>query len=241
MLEIYFRRSGAVAIMDMCGELNIDSSLFVEKVGWCLENGYRDILCNFENVSMADFAGLSAVALAYKNVLNHKGRIKFVNVPLHIKKTFKLVWLDNVFEVYDDEKTALRSFEEDRIISEIQRKQLRRRFKRLPLEIIVELKAKDEDAFRKGKVLNISAVGILLFGDHMYPLGQTLDLRLSLKPVAEMLELEGMVVWHVDKKIQPQIFPGMGIEFHHIDPKLQEKVVEFIERNMPLDSTADSL
>ena len=99
MLEITFRKHEAIAILDLSGNIDIDASNFIEKVGWCLENGYEDMLCNFENINLADYAGLSVLAIAYKNVLNHKGRIKFLNVPGHIKNGLSPMCFDRVFEI----------------------------------------------------------------------------------------------------------------------------------------------
>jgi anti-anti-sigma factor len=236
MLEIFMRRVKTVAILDLSGDINIDSANLVEKIGWCIESKYKFILCNFENVKDVDFTGLSALGIAYKNCVNHSVQMKLVSVPLHIQKKFELVCLDKVFEFFSEEAGAVKSFAEDQAISEIQKKQLRRRFKRLPLDIGVELKAKDEGAYHKANVLNISAVGMLIFIEKAYPLGTILTLKVSLRPVAESLLLEAKVAWLVDKKIQPQIYPGMGLEFYHLDSPTQEQIAAFVERNLPLDS-----
>jgi anti-anti-sigma factor len=236
MLEIFMRRVTTVAVLDLSGDINIDSSNLVEKVGWCIESKYKAILCNFDSVKDVDFTGLSALGIAYKNCVNHGVRMKLINVPLHIKKKFELVCLDRVFEFFTDEDAAVKSFEEDQAISEIQKKQLRRRFKRLPLDIGVELKARDEGVYHKATVLNLSAVGMLIFIEKAYPLGTILELKVSLRPVAESLLLEAKVAWLVDKKIQPQIYPGMGLEFYHLDQLTQEQIAAFVERNLPLDS-----
>ena len=90
--------------------------------------------------------------------------MKFSGVAVHIRKVFNLVCLDKVFELYDDLDTALRSFDrDDKVIAEIQKKQLRRRFKRLPLDIRYpsQYKSKKEAEFHQGKILNISGVGML--------------------------------------------------------------------------------
>ncbi|MGE5308090.1 MAG: PilZ domain-containing protein [Deltaproteobacteria bacterium] len=236
MLEIFLRKVKSVAVLDLSGDINIDSANLVEKVGWCLDNGYKNILCNLESVGLVDFTGLSALGLAYKDCVNHNARMKLAKVPLHIKKKFELVCLDRVFEFYDDEKSALRSFEGDKAIAEIQKKHLRRRFKRLPLDVQVSLKTSREAEFHKAKMLNISGVGMLIFIEKAYPLGEVVTVRLSLRPVAESIEVQAKVVWLVDKKIQPQIYPGMGLEFYHLDSELQEKVLQFVERNLPMDS-----
>ena len=236
MLEIQVRRINTIVVLDLSGEVNIDSSILIERVASCLESGYRDLLVNFENVNTIDYAGLSAIAIAYKNATNHKAQMKFINVPVHIKKLFSLVCLDGVFEIYEDESSAVRSFNEDKSIAAIQKKQLRRRFKRLPLDIGVEFKAKSEDKFRQGKVLNLSGVGMLVFVGKVYPLGEMLEIKLSLVPSPGPVEINARVSWLVDKKIQPQIYPGMGLEFYHLDQEVQEKIVGFVERNFAMDS-----
>ena len=235
MLEIAFRKSKAIAILEVSGNIDIDASLFIEKIGWCLENGYEDILCNLENVNIVDYAGLSVLAIALKNVANHKGRVKFLNVHEHIKKIFSLMCLDRVFEIYDNEGLALNSFKEDKIIEEIQKKQLRRRFKRLPIAIEVQFRsiAKDEKHFHKGKLLNLSAVGMLIFANKTYPFGEILEVKLPLLPKTGVLDIRVKVVWLVQKELQPHIYPGMGLEFYQLDSHTQKQIVDFVDRNLP--------
>ncbi|MCX5708463.1 MAG: PilZ domain-containing protein [Candidatus Omnitrophica bacterium] len=240
MLEVNFKKVKQVGVLNLSGNVDINSSNLVEKVGWALENGYEDLVCDFQEVDLIDYAGMSALALAYKNVANHGGRMKFASVALHIRKVFNLVCLDKVFEIYDDLDTALRSFEEDKTISLIQKKKLRRRFKRLPLDIVIEFKSKKESKFHQGKVLNISGVGMLVFAEkEIYKLGEILDIKLTLRPAPGLLEIEAVVVWLVEKNIQPQLYPAMGLEFYHLDTSTQEKIVEFVERNMSLDNTSE--
>lgn len=238
MLEVNFKKVKSIGVLGLAGSVDINSSSLVEKVGWALENGYLDLVCDFEDVEMIDYAGMSALAIAFKNVINHGGRMKFATVAIHIRRVFNLVCLDKVFELYDNLDTALRSFEDDKVISEIQKKQLRRRFKRLPLDIDIEFKSKEENEFHQGKVLNISGVGMLVYAEKViYHLGEILDIKLTLKPAPGLLEIETVVVWLVEKNIQPQIYPGFGIEFYHVDTLTQEKIVEFVQRNLALDAT----
>ena len=240
MLEVNFKKVKQVGVLDLSGSVDINSSSLVEKVGWALENGYIDLVCDFQGVDLIDYAGMSALALAYKNAVNHGGRMKFASVALHIRKVFNLVCLDKVFELYDNLDTALRSFEDDKIISQIQKKKLRRRFKRLPLDIAIEFKSKEENKFHQGKVLNISGVGMLVFAEKVAcKLGEILDIKLTLRPAPGLLEIEAVVVWLVEKNIQPQIYPAMGLEFYHLDTLTQKKIVGFVERNLSLDTTGE--
>ena len=237
MVEIYFKRINSVAVLDLCGNVDIDAANFIEKIGWCLENGYAEILCDFADVQVVDYAGLSVLAIAFKNVANHKARIKLLNVAMHIRKVFSLMYLDRVVEIYEDEELALNSFREDKIIAEIQKKQLRRRFKRLPLDIKIGFRSQDkEEQMHSGKVLNLSAVGLLMVCHKTYPLGEILDIKLSLLPKPGELELKAKAVWLVQKELQPELYPGLGLAFHNLDSLTQKGIVEFIERNLSLDS-----
>ena len=236
MLEIKSRRVKSVMILVLSGTIDIDSANLVERVGTIIQDGYRDIICDLSEVNLIDYSGLSALALAYKNVANHKGRMAFVNVPQHVMKTFSLVCLDKVFEIYEDEHTALKKLEEFTSLSDIQKKQLRRRFKRLHMDIDIQFRSSREKDFRHGKVLNLSAIGFLVFARDAYNIGEILDVTLSLLPVAQVIQVKAKVVWLVQKDIQPQLYPGMGLEFYHIDSATQGKVLQFVERNMPLDS-----
>jgi anti-anti-sigma factor len=235
MLEIRLRKEKAIMIFDLSGAIDIDAANFIEKIGWCLNNGYKDIACNFQDVSMMDYPGLTVLTIAYKNVLNHQGRMKLFSIAAHLKKVLCLVYLDRVLDVYDSFEAVLKSFEEDRSFSEIQKKKLRRRFKRLPLDIHMELKSKmREEEFIRGKVFNISAVGLLVFADKNYPLGELMRVKLSLIPSPGLVELDCKVAWLVQKELQPQLYPGMGLEFYKLDNQTQKKIMEFVERNLPL-------
>lgn len=237
-MEIKARQKGSVIILDLIGRVDVNSANFVEVVGQCLHDGYNDILCNFEAVDFIDYMGISAVVLAYKEVMNNNGRIKFANIPAHLKGFFAVTGLDRVIDVYATEENALESFREDKVIENIKRLQLRRRFKRLPLDIKIELKDKYDKAAacRKAELINLSAIGAYIYGCGNFKLGDEVTLKLKLGPKAEEIDLEAKVVWLPDKQVQPHSYPGMGVEFHNMPQATQHKLIEFIERNLSIIS-----
>jgi anti-sigma B factor antagonist len=236
MLTIVLRQVKSAVILDLSGNIDIDSSILIEKIGLCLDNGYLELVCNFESVNLIDYAGLSVLTIAYKNVINHKGGIKFINVAAHLTKVLSLVCMDKVFEIYQDEESALKSFGDDKLISDIQRKKLRRRFKRLDLDISASFKSKSENKFHLGKVLNLSGVGVLVFTEEKtYPIGELLDIVISLLPKPGIIEVRAKVAWLVEKDIQPHLFPAMGLEFYNLDTLVQKKIIEFVDRNAALN------
>ena len=233
-MEIKPRQKGNIIILELCGRLDADSANLVQIVGQCLNDGYTDILCNLESIDFIDYLGVSAVVLAYKEILNNKGRLKLASIPLHLKNIFFTAGLERTIEMYLSEEAALASFREDRIIEKIKKLQLRRRFKRLPIEIKVELKNKygKNPVCLKADVFNISGVGAYIYGCSQYKLGDDLILKFKLPPKKEELELEAKVAWLPDKQVQPQQYPGIGVEFSHISTGTQQKLLDFIERNL---------
>ena len=220
--------------MDLSGCIDVNSANLVEVVGQCLRDGYTDILCNLEEVESIDYMGISVVVIAYKEVTNNQGRMKLLNIPVHLRGVFGVSGMDRVIEVYAVEETALNSFKEDKAIENIKKMQLRRRFKRLPIDLKIELKSKALSASNCLKVdmLNLSAVGAFIFGCDKFRLGDEVVLKMKLAPKKEEFTLEASVVWIPDKEVQPHEHPGIGVEFRNVPAEVQQELIDFIERNL---------
>ena len=233
-MDIKARQRNGVVILDLSGRIDADCANLIEAVAQCLRDGYCDIICNLEEVDFIDYTGISVIVIAYKEVVNTNGRIKFINVPTHIRNIFCIAGLDKVIELYPDEDIALESFKEDKVIEDIKKMQLRRRFKRLPIDIKIELKAKGQKGplCLKLDLVNLSAVGAYIFGCNDFRLGDRLALKMKLPPKGEEIELDASVVWIPDKQVQPHSYPGIGVEFIDIPAHTQKRLVDFIERNL---------
>jgi stage II sporulation protein AA (anti-sigma F factor antagonist) len=232
-MEIRARIKDKIVILDLAGRIDVNSANLIEAVGQCIRDGCSDILCNFEEVEVVDYMGVSVVVVAYKEIVNNHGRMKFANMPAHLKNVFSVSGLDAVIDIYATEEAAINSFAEDKVIENIQKMQLRRRFKRLPVDIKIELKNKYErnPSCLKVDILNLSAVGAYIYGCDKFKLGDEVVIKFKLLPKQEEMELEAKVVWLPDKQIQPHSYPGVGVEFSHLSPALQEKLISFIDRN----------
>ncbi|MFH0935512.1 MAG: STAS domain-containing protein [Candidatus Omnitrophota bacterium] len=240
-LQIRPRRVDDVIVLDLAGRIDVNAASLVEIVGNCVHEGHKDILCNFEAVDFVDYMGVSVIVIAYKEVINNKGRMKFSNVPAQLKNIFCISGIDKAIEDFATEELAIKSFKEDQNIEHIQKLQLRRRFKRLPIDIKAELRSgydKSAPAF-KVDILNFSAVGAYVYGCDKFKLQDkvVLVLRLpvrqaGLPPKHEELQLDALVVWLSDKQVQPQFHPGMGVEFRNLPGPVQKKLIAFIERNL---------
>ena len=239
MLEIKLRQKDNIIIMDLSGRIDVNSANLVEAVGQCLREGCTNILCNLEEVEGIDYMGVSVVVIAYKEVINNQGRMKFLNIPAHLRGVFAVSGMDRVIEVYATQELALNSFRDDKAIENIKKMQLRRRFKRLPIGLKIELKSKTpgSPSCFKVDILNLSAVGAFIFGCDKFRLGDEVVLNMKLAPKEEELMLEATVVWIPDKEVQPHEHPGIGVEFRNISAGVQQKLIDFIERNLSFMSS----
>lgn len=240
-MEIRVRRNGSIIVLDITGRIDVNSAAIIETVGSIIREGYCDILCNFEEVESIDYMGVSVLVIAYKEVINNNGRMKFTSIPAQLKGIFSIAGLDRVIELYGTEELAIESFKEDKAIENIKKLQLRRRFKRLPIDIKIELKGKYENppVCVKVDILNLSGVGAYIYGCDKFKLGDVVILKLKLPPKSSELEIEATVVWLSDKQVQHHLHPGMGVQFYNISASVQEKLVDFIDRNLSLMSTDD--
>ncbi|MFH1504451.1 MAG: PilZ domain-containing protein [Candidatus Omnitrophota bacterium] len=233
-MKIEVRKKEDIFILDLIGNIDINASNFVEKIGWIISNKGKNIICNFEEVNLIDYVGISMIAVAYKNILNHGGKIKLYNVPAHLKNLFSIVGLDRVFIYYATEDQAIESIKEEKRINQISEAQLRRRFERAPANITIEFKRQilNTDLFFKGKILNLSAIGAFVVCEHIFPLNDLLNLRMHLVPKPGILNIDAKVIWISDKQLQPRDFPGMGFEFYGISAQTQKNIIEFVEKNL---------
>ena len=235
MVEIRARQKDTVIILDLKGAVDVNAGNLVEMVSRCLHDGYTDILCNLHEVTSLDYMGISVLVIAYKQAVNNRGRMKLVGIPPHLWKALTVAGIDKAIELYAGEDEALSSFRTDRAIDAIQRMQLRRRFKRLPMGVKGRICPAGDpagEAKEKVTVMNLSGVGAYVFGFRKAGLGDDVVLCLRLSPRQEEVRIEAKVVWLPDKQVQHRMYPGMGIEFRNIDPAVQQELLGFIERNL---------
>ena len=233
-MRIRKREKEKVSILDLEGNIDINSSDLIEAVGWLLNHRKSNIICNMAGVNLVDYIGISILAIIYKNVLNHKGKIKFYNIPPHINKLFNIVGLDKVLERFDTEDQALNSFGEDDIIAGIMEKKLRRSFERAVFNSKIEYKQKfsHNAGIYKGKIINISAAGAFIIGEKTFPIGEMISTKLYLMPNPGVVKLEAKVIWKSSSDVHPLEYPAMGIEFYNIDSQAQKAIIEFTERHI---------
>jgi len=111
-MQISERQSGSVMILDLSGRVTLgdgDTQL-KDKLHSLLHQGKKNVLLNLGQVNYVDSAGLGAIVSAYTTVTREGGSLKLANVTRKLQDLLSITKLLTVFETYDSEDEAVRSF-----------------------------------------------------------------------------------------------------------------------------------
>ena len=111
-MEIDERTSGDVKILDLQGRLTLGDSdeLLKDKINSLLLQGCRKLVLNLEGVPYIDSAGLGEIVRTYTTVSRQGGSLKLLNLTKRIEDLLSITKLLTVFDTYDSEAAAIKSF-----------------------------------------------------------------------------------------------------------------------------------
>ena len=111
-MEIEERVVNTVTILDLKGKLILGEGdeMLRDKVNSLVHQGRKNILLNLEGVPYIDSAGLGEVVRTYTTVSRQGGKLKLLHLTKRIQDLLAITKLLTVFETYDSEPEALKSF-----------------------------------------------------------------------------------------------------------------------------------
>ena len=111
-MEIGVRKVGHVTILDLDGPLRLGNSqqAFRDQVKSLVEQGVRAVAVNLGGVPALDSSGIGALVHAYSSLQRAGGKCRFFAAGKFVQQTLKMVRLDTVLELVEDEATALARF-----------------------------------------------------------------------------------------------------------------------------------
>ena len=111
-MQIAERETGAVTVLDLSGKITLgeDGNLLKDKLQSLLHQGKKNILFNLAQVSYVDSAGLGAIVSGYTTVTREGGSLKLANVTKKLQDLLSITKLLTVFETFDSEDEAIRSY-----------------------------------------------------------------------------------------------------------------------------------
>jgi len=111
-MQIEQRAVGPVIILDLKGKITLgegDEALR-DKINSLILQGHKKMLLNLADVPYIDSAGLGEIVRTYTTVSRQGGQLKLVNLTKRITDLLMITKLLTVFETFDNEPEALKSF-----------------------------------------------------------------------------------------------------------------------------------
>jgi len=111
-MQIEERAAGNVTILDLKGKITLgegDEAL-KDKINSLILQDKKRILLNLEGVPYIDSAGLGEIVRTYTSVSRQGGQLKLVNLTKRITDLLMITKLLTVFETFDTEAEALKSY-----------------------------------------------------------------------------------------------------------------------------------
>ncbi len=112
-LDVKERQAGDVTILDMNGAVRIGegSVALRDAIRKLSGEGKKKLLLNLAGVGYVDSSGIGELIANYTTVTREGGQLKLLNLTDRIQNLLVITKLLTVFDSFEDEAEALKSFE----------------------------------------------------------------------------------------------------------------------------------
>ena len=106
------RQVDGVTIVDLSGRITLGEGSVVlrDTIKDLLSKGQKKILLNLGDVSYIDSSGIGELVSAFTSVRNQGGELKLLHLTKKVHDLLQITKLYTVFDVKDDEATAIAAF-----------------------------------------------------------------------------------------------------------------------------------
>ena len=111
-LSIASREVNGVTVLDLSGRITLGegSVQLRDAVRDLIGKGQKNILVNLGDVNYIDSSGLGELVSAYTSARNQSARLKLLKLTKKVHDLLQLTKLYTVFDIYDDEASAIASY-----------------------------------------------------------------------------------------------------------------------------------
>ena len=111
-MQIEERVVGEVTILDLKGKITLGEGdeVLKDKINSLILQNRKRILLNLADVPYIDSAGLGEIVRTYTTVSRQGGQLKLVNLTKRITDLLSITKLLTVFETFETEQDALKSY-----------------------------------------------------------------------------------------------------------------------------------
>jgi anti-sigma B factor antagonist len=106
------RQVDGVTIVDLSGRITLGEASVVVRdvINDLMSNGNKKILLNLAEVNYVDSSGIGVLVSSLSSVRKQGGELKLLNITKRIRDLLQITKLYSLFDIKDDEATALASF-----------------------------------------------------------------------------------------------------------------------------------
>jgi anti-sigma B factor antagonist len=106
------RQIDGVIVLDLSGRITLGegSVILRDTIRDLIGRGQKKILLNLGDVTYIDSSGIGELVSAFTTVRNQGGELKLLNLTKKVHDLLQITKLYTVFDIKDDEATAVRSF-----------------------------------------------------------------------------------------------------------------------------------
>jgi anti-sigma B factor antagonist len=111
-IKLNTRQVGDVTVLDLAGRITLGegSSTLRDSLKELIAKGDKKILLNLGEVSYIDSSGIGELVSGFTTVTNQGGQLKLLGLNKRVKDLLQVTKLYTVFETFEDEAVAVRSY-----------------------------------------------------------------------------------------------------------------------------------
>jgi anti-sigma B factor antagonist len=106
------RQMDSITIVDLSGRITLGegSVTLRDTIRELVDKGNKKIVLNLGEVTYIDSSGIGGLVSAFNTTRGQSGELKLVNLTKKVHDLLRMTKLDTVFDVKDDEATAIAAF-----------------------------------------------------------------------------------------------------------------------------------
>jgi anti-sigma B factor antagonist len=111
-MKVSTREIGDVTVIDIAGRIAVQEGAdeFRDLTRELLRQERVKIVLNMREVPYIDSTALGEIIRTYTSVIRHNGSVKLLNVTSHVHQLLVITNLLSVFDLFDSEDDAVKSF-----------------------------------------------------------------------------------------------------------------------------------
>lgn len=111
-VKLNTRQVGDVSVVDVAGRITLGegSSALRDALRDMVAKNHKKILLNLGEVSYIDSSGIGELVSGFTSVTNNGGQLKLLGLTKRVKDLLQITKLYTVFDVHEEEASAIRSF-----------------------------------------------------------------------------------------------------------------------------------